>query len=126
MPDIFGDASCYDGSVMSDETGKGECNQEAPQSYGLYAAPLSRRMLPKLLKKETKLYIGLTPDAARVVLSSTEDAHELNKLEWTDKHRLLSAHATAGLQPSLPLTEPAGPPYVDGPHLSGEQWQDAF
>jgi SWI/SNF-related matrix-associated actin-dependent regulator of chromatin subfamily A member 5 len=34
------------------------------------------------------------------------------------------AHATAGLQPSSTFDgAEAGPPYVDGPHLSGEQWQ---
>jgi SWI/SNF-related matrix-associated actin-dependent regulator of chromatin subfamily A member 5 len=73
---------------MSDETGKENVIKKlhSPTAFMLRRQEGCCQTLTP--KKETKLYIGLTPMQQEWYVRLQKDAHELNKLGGPDKHRL--------------------------------------
>jgi SWI/SNF-related matrix-associated actin-dependent regulator of chromatin subfamily A member 5 len=94
MPDIFGDADQFDAWFsLSDESGK----ENVIKKLHTVLRPFMLRRVKKDVatalppKKETKLYIGLTPMQQQwYVKCLRKDAHELNKLGGPDRVRLLN------------------------------------
>jgi SWI/SNF-related matrix-associated actin-dependent regulator of chromatin subfamily A member 5 len=124
MPDIFGDAEQFDKWFsMSDESGKENVIKKLHTVLRPFMLRRVKKDVAKSLppKKETKLYIGLTPMQQEwYVRCLQKDAHELNKLGGPDRHRLLNVLMQLRKvcnHPYLFDGAEAGPPYVDGPHL---------
>eukprot|EP00934_Nitzschia_sp_Nitz4_P004967 Nitzschia sp. Nitz4//scaffold58_size112336//101809//105310//NITZ4_004051-RA/size112336-snap-gene-0.160-mRNA-1//1//CDS//3329555043//4957//frame0 len=128
MPDIFGDAEQFDEWFsLSDESGK----ENVIKKLHTVLRPFMLRRVKKDVatslppKKETKLYVGLTPMQQEwYVKVLQKDAHELNKLGGPDRVRLLNVLMQLRKVCNHPYlfdgAEP-GPPYKDGPHL----WENA-
>jgi SWI/SNF-related matrix-associated actin-dependent regulator of chromatin subfamily A member 5 len=124
MPEIFGDAEQFDEWFsLSDESGK----ENVIKKLHTILRPFMLRRVKKDVaaalppKKETKLYIGLTPMQQEwYVRCLKKDAYELNKLGGPDRNRLLNVLMQLRKvcnHPYLFDGAEAGPPYVDGPHL---------
>jgi SWI/SNF-related matrix-associated actin-dependent regulator of chromatin subfamily A member 5 len=128
MPDIFGDAEQFDDWFsMNDETGKENTIKKLhtvlrPFMLRRIKADVAADLPPK---KETKLYVGLTPMQQEwYVKVLQKDAHELNKLGGPSRVGLLNVLMQLRKccnHPYLFEGAETGPPYVDGPHL----WENA-
>lgn len=124
LPDIFGDAQQFDDWFsLSDNQGQ----DNVIRKLHTVLRPFMLRRIKKDVacalppKKETKLYVGLTPMQqewyTRVL---RKDAHELNQLGGPDRVRLLNILMQLRKvcnHPYLFDGAEAGPPYSDGPHL---------
>jgi len=124
LPDIFGNAEQFD-QWFNTTDAEGQLNVIRKLHTVLNPFMIRRvkkdvaRSLPP--KKETKLYIGLTPmqqEWYKRVLR--KDAHELNSLGGPDRVRLLNILMQLRKVTNHPYlfdgAEP-GPPFVDGPHI---------
>lgn len=124
LPEIFGDAEQFDEWFnVSGEKGQ----ENVVKKLHTVLRPFMLRRVKKDVacsvppKKETKLFIGLTPMQQqwyKKILS--KDAHELNSLGGPNKVRLLNILMQLRKVCNHPYlfdgAEP-GPPYTDGPHL---------
>lgn len=124
LPDIFGDADQFDAwfSLSSSEK-----QENVIKKLHTVLRPFMLRRIKKDValslppKKETKLFIGMTPlqtEWYKRVLR--KDAHELNCLGGPDRVRLLNILMQLRKVCNHPYlfdgAEP-GPPYHDGPHI---------
>ena len=128
MPDVFSDSEQFDEYFsMSDESGK----ENVIKKLHTVLRPFMLRRVKKDVaaalppKKETKLYIGLTPMQQEwYVHCLKKDITELNKLGGPERNRLLNVLMQLRKVCNHPYlfdgAEP-GPPYSDGPHL----WENA-
>lgn len=124
MPDIFGDADQFDAWFsLSDESGKENVIKKLHSVLRPFMLRRVKNDVAKSLppKKETKLYIGLTPMQQEwYVKVLQKDAHELNKLGGPERVRLLNILMQLRKvcnHPYLFDGAEEGPPYSDGPHL---------
>jgi len=124
LPEIFGDAEQFDKWFsLSGDAGQ----QNVIKKLHTVLRPFMIRRVKKDVacglppKKETKLYIGLTPmqqEWYKRLLR--KDAHELNALGGPDNVQLLNILMQLRKvcnHPYLFEGAEAGPPYYDGPHL---------
>jgi SWI/SNF-related matrix-associated actin-dependent regulator of chromatin subfamily A member 5 len=124
LPDIFGNAEQFDEWF---NTADAEGQQNVIRKLHTVLNPFMIRRVKKDVarslppKKETKLYIGLTPmqqEWYKRVLR--KDSHELNSLGGPDRVRLLNIIMQLRKVTNHPYlfdgAEP-GPPFMDGPHL---------
>jgi len=124
LPEIFGDAEQFDEWFnVSGEKGQ----ENVVKKLHTVLRPFMLRRVKKDVacsvppKKETKLFIGLTPMQQQWYKKIlTKDAHELNSLGGPNKVRLLNILMQLRKVCNHPYlfdgAEP-GPPYTDGPHL---------
>lgn len=124
MPDIFGDAEQFDEWFsMSDESGKENVIKKLHTILRPFMLRRVKSDVAKSLppKKETKLFVGLTPmQVTFYVRCLQKDAFELNKLGGPDRNRLLNVLMQLRKvcnHPYLFDGAEEGPPYVDGPHI---------
>jgi len=124
LPDIFGDAEQFDEWFsMSDEDGK----ENVIKKLHTVLRPFMLRRVKKDVagmlppKKETKLYVGLTPMQQEWYTKVLrKQAFELNALGGPGRVRLLNVLMQLRKvcnHPYLFDGAEAGPPYSDGPHL---------
>jgi SWI/SNF-related matrix-associated actin-dependent regulator of chromatin subfamily A member 5 len=124
LPDIFGDAEQFDEWFsLSDDGGKDNVIKKLHTVLRPFMLRRVKKDVAGMLppKKETKLYVGLTPmqqEWYKKVLQ--KQAFELNSLGGPDRVRLLNVLMQLRKVCNHPYlfdgAEP-GPPYSDGPHL---------
>lgn len=124
LPDIFGDAEQFD-DWFSLSDGQGQEN--VIKKLHTVLRPFMLRRVKKDVaanlppKKETKLYVGLTPMQQEWYTKVLrKDAYALNSLGGPDRVRLLNVLMQLRKccnHPYLFDGAEAGPPYTDGPHL---------
>jgi len=124
LPDIFGDAEQFDEWFsLSDDGGKDNVIKKLHTVLRPFMLRRVKKDVAGMLppKKETKLYVGLTPMQQEWYTKVLrKQAFELNSLGGPDRVRLLNVLMQLRKVCNHPYlfdgAEP-GPPYTDGPHL---------
>ena len=124
LPDIFGDAEQFDEWFsLADDDGKDNVIKKLHTVLRPFMLRRVKKDVAGMLppKKETKLYVGLTPMQQEWYTKCLrKEAFVLNSLGGPDRNRLLNVLMQLRKVCNHPYlfdgAEP-GPPYSDGPHL---------